>query len=569
MEESKGIPNIRGVVIDPVKNFNVYGWFICGQMSFCLYRIYTSAGYKARQFGLPGHSVAEVYYDDKWHFLDMDMWVWCRTKEGHIASAFELSQNAKELIVTNQEKSNPCNLPDRTLEGYASMFSEAKIENGDIATVWADCSIQYHTMDFVLRPGESISRTPKEKGSWHLPERFVQNIKQAGTKWNQKPRERYEPFRTYGNGRWVYEPILKIGSKDFENGVFNSKDMELSESGLLGGAGAFADFYFYSPYIFCGEPEIIEEKVFSRNGCFLKVEGSGTVKILITDAEGVYTSVAVLGGSFSQTIDITNVLDGRYQAHIKVAFLTAGSTLSSFRFEAMIMTAPMALPKLVEGENEFTLHFGDKHKQKTVPYYLPIDFRSEKDLLSKVISMENCIIKEERPGWLAFFKENEKAPLSVTFRIQAPENHPMVWCYFYCLVKELKKTDQASRARVYQSLDNKKWELVSEKYISQSDVYWDCCLEGTSIFKKPVDLVYYKVESPTNLSSFNPFAHIEFPLAVDDLQIWHEWEEDDGLKQFEVPSGVTKYTIKAGKNPRNLTTTMKNLSNYSAYIQRL
>ena len=131
--ENEGCPRLRGDVSDPVKFLNVYGWMLCGNHALTLYELYRAAGFQARQFGLPGHSVCEVFYEGRWHFLDVDMWTWFRTPEGHIASAFELAKNAKSLIVDNTAKSNPCNLPDRDLPGYAAMYASGKTLDDHVA----------------------------------------------------------------------------------------------------------------------------------------------------------------------------------------------------------------------------------------------------------------------------------------------------------------------------------------------------------------------------------------------------------------------------------------------------
>ncbi len=225
--ENEGQPRVRRVNTDPIKIINAYGWAICGQMSHILYAIWTTAGtaagLKARLYGLPGHALCEVNYDGRWHHYDVDMWSWFRTPAGHVASAYELSQNARALIFENQNKSKPCNLPDRDLEGYANMYSKAEVANGDIASVRPDWMDRSHNMDFYLRPGETILRTSENQGRFVMPKGWLTFKKDFEKEWHGNPRERYAPFRTFGNGRWIYEPNLTEKYRDVAAGVWEKK----------------------------------------------------------------------------------------------------------------------------------------------------------------------------------------------------------------------------------------------------------------------------------------------------------------------------------------------------------
>ncbi|GAH86208.1 unnamed protein product, partial [marine sediment metagenome] len=83
--ETEGNPRVRRSVYDPVKLLNAYGWAICGQCAQVLYGLYRAGGLKPGLIGLPGHSLCEVFYDGRWHILDVDMWTWFRAAEGHVA----------------------------------------------------------------------------------------------------------------------------------------------------------------------------------------------------------------------------------------------------------------------------------------------------------------------------------------------------------------------------------------------------------------------------------------------------------------------------------------------------
>jgi hypothetical protein len=184
MNEREGDPVAWGDVSDPVRTLNAYGWHICGQAAEMLYGLYRAAGMPSRLRGLPGHVVCEVFFGDRWHVLDVDMWTWFRMPGGHIAGVDELAENARTLIVDNTAKSSPCNLPDRTLDDYARMYDGAK------ASVFPAWATRAHTMDFRLRPGEMLVRSQEHAGRFHLPQSWQDHL--AGrhkAEWQGVPRD--------------------------------------------------------------------------------------------------------------------------------------------------------------------------------------------------------------------------------------------------------------------------------------------------------------------------------------------------------------------------------------------
>ena len=546
MEEDKGDPTIKGRVIDPVKLFNVYGWLICGQIATCLYRIYTTAGYKARQFGAPGHSLCEVYYDNSWHFLDVDMWTWFKNKNNKIASAYELSQDAFELIVTNKNKSNPCNLPDRKIEDYANMFRDLTTTDGDIDTEWPEFSIQSHTMDFHLRPGESMSRSMNALGRFHLPNRFIPMMTRYGSEWKGHPSERYEPFRTYGNGKWVYEPNLSNKFQDYSVGVWENKGISQIEKGLVG--SGFSVFRILSPYVFCGIPKLENKVVTTSNGVFVKVKGHGPLSLEISNVENEWVLIKSWNGAFDEIIDITENFDGRYNGLIKIT-QKEKSVLEIFKFDGYIQTAPMSIPRLEKGKNEFTVLENDKLNLKTTPYHLPVDFRENKGLAKKILNCKNGEVKIERPGWLTILKVDENKPLQVDFKFTMPENKKIAWCYVYTILKETKWGGAKGFATLEFSENGITYQKINSREITQTRQYWDCSLEGQVQFKTELSEFYFRVTSDTSISGFHCYGHMLEADHKGVVKIKHQWKEISGVKTFDAPLGKSTYSLTCGDFP--------------------
>ena len=74
---------------DPVKLINVYGYGFCGILGPTGAGVVQDMGIgRGRTLMLPGwdHCVGEVYYDDKWHYLDLDCRAFFRRPDGSLAS---------------------------------------------------------------------------------------------------------------------------------------------------------------------------------------------------------------------------------------------------------------------------------------------------------------------------------------------------------------------------------------------------------------------------------------------------------------------------------------------------
>jgi len=552
-DEQAGNPKIRRRCLDPVKLLNAYGWTICGQAAHLLYAIYRKAGLKARVYSVPGHVLCEVFYDGRWHVLDVDMWTWFRTPEGHIASAYELASNPTELILNNPNRSNPCNLPDRSLEDYAKMYAKCPTVDGHVESIFPHWQVIGHTMDFHLRPGETLIRSQLHQGRFHMPQAWKEFMKKFPHEWHGHPRERFEPFRTFGNGRWIYEPRLESGWRDFAEGLWLRDGLKQDDAGLLGPGEAV--FRIQSPYPFCGIPDWRGERVKTSGGVWLFASGSGPVEVQITDPEGNWVTVLSVRGPFERQVDITGLLDARYECLLRFN-LSGGARLRRFRFDGFVMTAPMSIPRLVEGENQMEIRCGDKYGLCTVPWTEVVDFREGADLLGRACSVQNARIDKNEQGWLMIAPEEPDTPVSATFRFTAPANRPFAWAYVLGIVREASPQRQDSQATIEWSSDGRTWQRLACQKISNTPKQWDTTIDGEALFQQPAENVWIRITSATAICGLEFYGHIldrsERPRP---LEVVHHWKEQDSQRQFAVPSGETRYTILCGSKPAGHTIT--------------
>ncbi|MFQ6049379.1 MAG: hypothetical protein ACE5K7_08445, partial [Phycisphaerae bacterium] len=238
-----------GNVRDPLKIMNVYNHGFCGIHGPVLDGVFQAAGFEARSFGVPGwnHCTTEVYYDNAWHYFDLDVRGALMRADGVIASVQEARTN-KQLWTNPPRKIEPFFPKDRDKAAVFAAYAKADVTN------------QYHwftrgwTTDHVLRPGESLTRWWRnQQGRWHHLASY--------TGWKRKLLEKpprgikpnHADFSIWGVGSalFVYKPDLTDRTRDVQLGAYSISNLRCSQRGLTlasAGAGSII-FEVLSPYI--------------------------------------------------------------------------------------------------------------------------------------------------------------------------------------------------------------------------------------------------------------------------------------------------------------------------------
>jgi hypothetical protein len=86
-------------------------------------------------------------------------------------------------------------------------------------------------MDFVLRRGEAFTRWWKpQDGRWNQHSSYAAKPfpRQVIERAPRGPKSKHESFtiHTHGNGRFDYKPDLTVKSADFEDGVYDFRNVE-------------------------------------------------------------------------------------------------------------------------------------------------------------------------------------------------------------------------------------------------------------------------------------------------------------------------------------------------------
>ena len=205
-------------VTDPMKLISVYGYALCGNNSAAMNALYNAAGLKARRRSVPGHSIPEVWFEDKWNYIDTDMFGYVFLPDGKIASVDELSRDA-DLVLKQTHPPTPFYPFDRK-EDMANVF------RGRNADKDYHPYSNAHLMNFSLRTGESarLYFRPRGEGRYFLTPAFRPDLGTVYKDYFLAGPVRKDSFAwtdrspaSYGNGLIEYAPNLKGETFALEN----------------------------------------------------------------------------------------------------------------------------------------------------------------------------------------------------------------------------------------------------------------------------------------------------------------------------------------------------------------
>ncbi|HLY08721.1 MAG TPA: Ig domain-containing protein [Planctomycetota bacterium] len=294
---------------DPVKVFNIYGYNTCGNDSICVAGLWRKAGLKVAPARLVGHCVTQVYFDNRWHVFDGDMHSMyllrdCKTVAGEqdLVRDHDLVRRAHTQGILK---------PD--IRGDDEWESSIYVFEGDVR------GERYCTdgtsMNMTLRPGEAIT------WRWGHPT----PIKYHG---QSKPRHP----DTICNGLWEYQPDFT--KEAWRKGAALAQAVRTDRGELTSEAGQSGTIVWVlkSPYVFVGG----------------KVEAEGT---------GAKFSVSWDGKAWEEAgADLDRLFPpagpARYEYRLRCE-LDPGARLQKLRIVNDVQMAPLALPGMTVGANEF------------------------------------------------------------------------------------------------------------------------------------------------------------------------------------------------------------------------
>jgi len=328
---------------DAVKVFNVYGYTLCGNQARVINDLWKAAGLTTRR-GYPiGHVVCEVFYDGAFHLMDSDEHVICLLRDNHtIASCAQVVRD-HDLIKRTHTYGIGHREDRKTDEFSASLYVYEGPRQGDFGTNTR------HSMEYVLRPGESIEfrwdHVGKEYSAGRLPPPGEPMRDGHGTLARWGPRA-YDNLR---NGKLRYKPDLhsrlaERGAQQIDNARFDTSSGTVEPVDWR--RPAVITWRFASPYVFVGG---VARATIARS------EGGKVQWRYSTDQE----NWRLLGkAGSSQGSPVAALLDEvvspagqpTYQFWLQLV-LEGRVAVGQLEFENDIQMAPLSLPELEVGTN--------------------------------------------------------------------------------------------------------------------------------------------------------------------------------------------------------------------------
>ena len=541
-------------VRDPLKILNTYNMAYCGIFGPVLDGIYHGVGFETgRSFGLEAwnHCATEVWYDDSWHYLDVDVRGTLVRPDGVVADLAEAQKNRSLWV-------NP--------PGAIEPFFPKDPDKTRLFDIYKDSRVNYnyrwfemgHTMDFYLRCGESFTRfwTP-QGGRWHHLPRY------AKTKWvrdliEQEPRgpkpNHWEFTRwNHGNGLFEYQPILTSAFTDFEDGYYHVSNLRPGDTGLeiIQDGEAEITFEVFTPYIIVPKINDLDNPNDDAEASVVNVRATLPLEMLVSLNHGIaWKTAGKIQPGPATAIDLTALVSGTYGylVKLKTTGRAGAPAIDSLAIKTWVQVAPISLPALNRGRTTFHYDMGDRYEQRTTPVLVNPNTADPNDLAKYVLQMpadydpsrHTCRIRGE-----------------VIVRLAAPPQTKISWF----TTGGAFRTHQGEQAS---QTDNRVAYAVGRpdnfRAIHRSQVptwvnHWRYNWDGDVVLPEPADVVYVKYTANTGLNTIRACLHLLPKQATeDDLKVVHQYRVNSQLRTTAKRlAGQGTYTIDCDGNPDNVS----------------
>jgi hypothetical protein len=297
---------------DPVKVFNIYGYNTCGNDSISLATLWRKAGLKVAPVRALGHCISQAFYDGGWHFYDGDMHSVYLLRDNRTVAGEQDIVRDHDLIKRTHSKG--ILFPDTwwSEPGMCSMY----FFEGPVAGDRSGKSDT--TMNMVLRPNEAIV--------WRWGQ--LRPLKYHG-----KLRESPTYEGTIYNGQWEYRPDFSKAT--WRNGAAIVENINMGPDSLVAEEGKSGTIVWTlrSPYVFVGGR--------------LDVEGTGARFFICQDGK----TWSPVKDNLDKFFSVVGPPCYEYQLKCQ---LDGPSQLRRLAIVNDLQMAPLALPEMAVGENNFT-----------------------------------------------------------------------------------------------------------------------------------------------------------------------------------------------------------------------
>lgn len=542
------------LVRDPIKVLSVYGYGNCDVFGPVMAGLWEQGGCgSARTVDLPllKHVACEVMAENRWRYLDLDLRGVFQSPQGELLSLEEARQNDS---VWRRER-GPRFFPQDDLATLHDQFVKSKVEHRYSVAPGG------HTLDFVLRRGETFTR-------WWQPQGGRWNVSLADAKDPARkallereprgPKSKHPDFskHTYGNGLFVYEPNLKASSADFDDGVYDSSNVKVTDAGLTiekEGEG-WAIFEVRSPYVIVPLVGKIEDRKDDREASIVEVDAADASLAWSPDFGDSWITLDTK--KWPATVDLTPQVAGSYGYLLKIGLKGKPGTalVKSLKISTWVQVAPAALPALAEGTNSLACQTGDHYGLPTRVLSVQPNSADENSFLHHLLrppkEYDSANPTARAKGSMiarlpslphtriAWFSAGASFGMAVGADAEAPGNR-----------MEFAVDDPRDFRPLFADGD------PATRPTPQS--HWSYQVDREVKLNSPANSVYVRFDAHPALNAYRLFAHCidNTPVVPSALRIRHQWMAGGDLREHSevLQPGATGYQVEVDGEPANIS----------------
>jgi len=404
-----------GEVLDPLKLLNSYGFGLCYHIAPLLEAVWKAGRFEdARVWFLTGHTVAEVFYDGRYHYYDSDMMGYNTTGRGPVrelpvASVHQIEDDGNIILSKLKSPTQvdarlveqpwyPADVREAAISGLAELFTTT----GDNWLFPFERAPQGHSMNFELRPGERLVRYfQPEDDRCYLPYKF------NGQTWEEFPQEVAQYQIKTANG--------PRSQKDERRWATGRLEYRLPLTGE-----ATAVYQVRSPYV-------IIDAQFEFDAVLASERQSLTVATSTDDGRTWLTAGSLRGphrGPWQVEPAVLTrsehgrrtAISGAYGYSVKVT-KDNGSELRKGTLLTRIQLNPRTLPELAAGRNNLIYTAGPL----LVRHPVTVDTAEARNV-SHAVSNARYVSENGQGFWIP----DTEGPADFIFRLSSPDAAPMV-----------------------------------------------------------------------------------------------------------------------------------------------
>jgi hypothetical protein len=544
--EGRDVMYDYGYIRDPVKMINVYAAGYCDMLGPTMEGVMSGMGIgPARTVNLPGlsHVVAEVFYGGKWHYLDLDLRGVFRRGDGTLASTEEARRDDSLWTAPR----GPLRFPLDDLAGLRRSYARSPVQYR-----YGVC-MGGHTMDYVLRRGETFTRWWKpQQDRWNHHESYHKGFRRRIIDRPPKgPKCKHPSFTVHGsgNGRFVYRPDL-TGEADFADGRYDANNVRTSPAGLTtaGAGGGCAVFEVRSPYV-----------IVPRVGRYETTDDDGEASVVRMDAAGARLSVSVDNGltwtkvaAREGTADLTARVAGTYGYLLRIDLdgRSGEAVVRSLEITTWVQLHPASLPSLRKGVNRMRYVTGDHYGLATRVVEIRTNGSDRADFLKHVV---------EAPSDFDPARKTARALGRFVAKVSAPPGAKIAWFSgggSFC-AHQGARAPQTKNRMAYAVGEPREFKPFYKADIPAGQSHWHYNADVEVRLAEPAKDVFIEYVGDPGVNNLRIYAHCveDRPRAATPVTVTHTWNENGRgrTKTVTLEADSGSYDIEAADEPEDVS----------------